>query len=68
LYGRLDPAKLANMTAEELMAMYHDIFLKGPDVFKRLTKENGNPLSDYELDEKLKWFVKLKGRGLIKES
>ena len=53
------------MTAEELMAMYHDIFLKGPDVFKRLTKENGNPLSYYELDQKLKWFFKLKGRGLI---
>jgi hypothetical protein len=48
--------------------MYHDIFLKGPDVFKRLTKEIGNPLTEYELDQKLKWFVKLKGRGLIKES
>jgi hypothetical protein len=48
--------------------MYHDIFLKGPDVFKRLTKEIGNPFTEYELDQKLKWFVKLKGRGLIKES
>lgn len=48
--------------------MYHDIFLRGPDVFKRLTKEIGNPLTEYELDQKLKWFVKLKSRGLIKES
>lgn len=56
------------MTAKELLEMYEGIFTKGPDVFKRLTKETSNLLTEYELDQKIKWFVKLKGRGLIRET
>lgn len=38
------------MTAKELLVMYEGIFINGPDVFRRLTKENSYTLSDYEID------------------
>lgn len=70
LYGRVDDCgKFKNISAEEKMEALKESFSKGPDVFKRLFKESDDSKrQECELDEKIKWFVKLKSHGLIDES